>query len=134
MAFFNWSKYLRRKARQARAQFKFKEKKKDDVVDWGNGKSYKFDGKRWKKVEEAEELELDVSEDHDSDTDSDSEVKLASSKAVKTLSSDVDTKLDLKANKNMDNVGSLPASVVATLKGDVGATFTMSGTTLNITT
>lgn len=65
MAFKSWKKYLRRKLRKARRDYRFKDAKKDDIIDWGNGKSYKFNGKRWKKVEEQDELEIAVTDNAD---------------------------------------------------------------------
>ncbi len=57
MAFANWSGFLRRKSRTSRADAIaagsiFDAPATDDTVDWGNGQSYKFNGKRWKKIEE----------------------------------------------------------------------------------
>ncbi len=164
MAYFNFKTFFRRKVKQAKAAYAWKQKKKDDTIDMGNDKSLKFDGKRWRKVDSSDDLEVAKTDRIDEDSDT----TLVTAKAVKTLGDSTDTKLALKANKNMDNVAALPASVVETLKGadgatgadgadstvagpqgspgadgapgstgpqgPVGATFTMSGTTLNITT
>jgi regulator of protease activity HflC (stomatin/prohibitin superfamily) len=62
MAFLDWSRYLRRKVRVARSSFSFGSRQIGDIVDWGNDKSYKFDGKRWKKVEDVDEMELSVTD------------------------------------------------------------------------
>lgn len=79
--FKSWKKYLRRKLRKARKDHKFKDTKKDDIIDWGNGKSYKFDGHRWKKVEEADELEIAIT----NEASEVSEDVLPSSKAISDM-------------------------------------------------
>ena len=53
----------------------------DDIVEFNDGKSYKFDGKRWKKQDADDEYEIEISDDIDDD-DAD---KYASAKAVKNL-------------------------------------------------
>jgi hypothetical protein len=64
MAYANWSGFLRRKSRTSRADAiaaeSFVTPATNDTVDWGNGKSYKFNGKRWKRIDEADELEVDL--------------------------------------------------------------------------
>ena len=63
MAYQNWSRYLRRKIRTTRSSFIFGNRQVGDIVDWGNDKSYRFDGKRWKKVEDVDEMELSITDE-----------------------------------------------------------------------
>ena len=121
MAFFNFRNFIQKKVRTHKSTFNFVTKSADDVVDFGET-AYKFDGKRWLKSEDEDEVSITDAVNIDDST------TYASAKAVKTLN-------DSKANTDLSNVSSpLPAAVVTELKGDVGATFVMDGTTLNITT
>ena len=106
MSFLNWSNYLRRKSRTARNSFNFSNRSSGDTVDWGNGKSYKFDGKRWKKIEEQEELEIQITDDPAEVSES----VLPSAIAISTLKDDTETADNLKADKTMSNVDSVPSS------------------------
>lgn len=117
MSFLNWSNYLRRKSRTSRNSFNFSNRASGDTLDWGNGKSYKFDGKRWKKIQEQDDLEIQI-------TDDPAEVStsvLPSATAISTLKEDTEaaeaatasniSDLDTdKADKTMSNVDSIPSS------------------------
>jgi hypothetical protein len=88
MAKKNWKNFFKRKLRQHKKDFNFNLKKKDDVIDFGE-KAYKFDGKRWIASKEEDEQELEISDSYNVD-DPDS---FASSKALRDLSINVDTRI-----------------------------------------
>lgn len=88
MAKKNWKNFFKRKLRQHKKDFNFNLKKIDDVIDFGE-KAYKFDGKRWVASKEEDEQELEISDSYNVD-DPDS---FASSKALRDLSINVDTRI-----------------------------------------
>ncbi len=111
MNYRSWNNFLRRKTRTARTLFNFASRAVNDTVDWGNGKSYKFDGKRWKKIEEQDDLELQVTDNPEEV----SETVLPSSIALNTTKVAVETtQTELDAAKIAANATQVELDVAKT--------------------